>query len=149
MSTFVLTGTFTAEYSLTESKAHDICTYFATFLRSKQCITAYEVWAGFRRRDGAWRFLVALPAAGRHLQDLTILNEVQDLFEGFVGRESCQTRWVDALRDPYCWDVQGWVDWGVGEDNSDEEEEDEDDTGTEKMEFVTKLSRNRLLGDVF
>ncbi|KAL2850648.1 hypothetical protein BJY01DRAFT_245346 [Aspergillus pseudoustus] len=165
MSTFVLTGTFTPEHAATESSARQICAYLATFLRQRQ-YDAYEVWSGFRARDSAWRLLVALPGPVKHMPDLTVLNEVQDLFRGYVVRESFQTRWVDKLEDPYCWDVDGWVDWGRekkkmqkggGDDNKNGKEKEKEKykhkgsagSSSAKMESVTILSCDRILGETF
>ncbi|KAL3493364.1 hypothetical protein BJX62DRAFT_235436 [Aspergillus germanicus] len=149
MSTYVLTGTFTPDRTLTETSTREICTYFATFLRSKH-YKAYEVWAGYRLKDKAWRFLVALRGPVRKMPDLTVLNEVQDLFDGYVVKETCQTRWVNALEDPYCWDVEGWVDWGMGKKEGDKEKENGDGKGGSRMmESLTRLSCDAALGEVF
>ncbi|KAJ0422689.1 hypothetical protein BJY00DRAFT_311054 [Aspergillus carlsbadensis] len=156
MTTYVLTGTFAPDRALTEPAALEICTYFATFLRSKH-YKAYEVWAGYRATDKAWRFLVALRGPVRQMPELTVLNEVQDLFDAYVVKETCQTRWVDALEDPYCWDVEGWVDWGRrGKRDKETLEEKEGSSGKGKgdggsgsIDPLIMLSCDAALGEVF
>ncbi|KAL2868932.1 uncharacterized protein BJX67DRAFT_379427 [Aspergillus lucknowensis] len=136
MTSYVLTGAFTPEWNLTEETSRQICTDFATFLRGRG-YRAYEVWAGFRPANKTWRFLVALLGPVAEMPDPTVLNDVQDLFNAYVVPETSQARWVEKFCDPYCWDVPGWVEWGISEGYAG------------GMECLTMLSCDRCLGEVY
>ncbi|KAL2832541.1 hypothetical protein BDW59DRAFT_157363 [Aspergillus cavernicola] len=111
-ATYVLTGILNTKRDLNEASSRQICNDFATFLRSK-LYKNYKVWAGYRRSDDVWRFLVALPGPFEEMPELPVLNTVSDTFKKYVIRDTFGFGWVNEDSDEGCFDdvIPDWRDW--------------------------------------